>query len=346
MSIKINVENLPEEIGNIKLTTTNKIVLKEALQRGIKIQSMDKQRRFKLVFKDQFYVVKNGKIARSFNSKLVIRCTRLKEVTNRLLKSKGAPVPDNIVFSPKDIDRAWAWALPILPVVLKPNTGAKGIHVYIDINSFEEFTLCFNKIIRDYDEVLIEQFVKGTEYRFTLIEKRVVAITRRRPASVLGDGASKVWQLVDNKNVERLNRRPSIHKRLKIDDEAIRVLSNGSFDVDSIPQKGERVFLRKNSNISTGGDAIDTTDTMDKGIVDLIEKAVSSIPELNVCGADVIIDNTEKVDGIPKATIIEINYSPMLSMHHYPWEGKSRNVAKVLIDAMFPSTAIQNISGG
>lgn len=337
--MSLNKRIISDGFGNIKLTTTNKIVLEEALNRGIRVESMNRPRYFRLVYGRQSFDIRNGRIARSFNTNLARKCTRLKEVTSRLLKDKGFPAPENIVVSSRDMNRAWNWASPILPIVLKPNKGVQGIHVYVNIKNFEEFALCFNKIAGAYSEVLIEQFVEGTEYRFTLINEKVVAITKRRPASVLGNGVANVKQLLKAKNKIRAAMKPSIHKMLKIDEEAIRVMKNDGFDADSIPQKGERIFLRKNSNISTGGDAISATDTMDKNIVDLVENTISAIPGLNVCGMDVIIDKNSDLRSKPKISIIEINDSPMLSMHHYPWEGTPTNVAKILIDAMFPATA-------
>ena len=155
------------------------------------------------------------------------------------------------------------------------------------------------------------------------------------PANVKGDGVSTINQLVNEKNKERNRKKNPRHKKLKIDDESLRVLRRQNFDLDSVPKEGQVVYLRENSNVSTGGDAIDVTDTIDDVIKKTIASAAATIPGLKVCGIDVIINE----DGY---YILEINSWSMLSMHHYPWEGKPRNVIGQLVEAMFPDLKEQN----
>src|SRR5690554_1949856 len=110
------MENI-EEYLDIKLTVANKLIVEEAISRGVTIKKMPKER-FKLEYGTNSYIIKKGIVSNSFNHRLAQRCTRLKEITSRLLRSKGFPAPENVVFSTKDLERAWSWAQPILPVVL------------------------------------------------------------------------------------------------------------------------------------------------------------------------------------------------------------------------------------
>lgn len=122
--------------------------------------------------------------------------------------------------------------------------------------------------------------------------------------------------------------------KIKLDEEIERVLSKSNYTFDTIPEDGEVVHLRSNSNVSTGGDAIDVTDDISSEIKETVRKAVRAIPGARVCGVDVLING----DNIH---ILEMNVGPlgpMLTMHHFPWVGKKRNVIGKVVDALFPET--------
>src|SRR5699024_11889474 len=59
-----------------------------------------------------------------------------------------------IFFSKTDVERAWEWAKPILPIVLKPSDGIQGRLVFVRIDDYDEFKYCFEKISEKHDTVL------------------------------------------------------------------------------------------------------------------------------------------------------------------------------------------------
>lgn len=317
-----------KDIVGRKLDMTDRIIVRKAIERGVEITKLP-NKRFEMKYDNKKYIIRNGRITNSYNSKLAQKCTDMKEVTSRLMRSKGFPSPENAVFNSKEVERAWNWAKEILPIVLKPTNGMMGRSVYVNIQNYEEFKECYNKIALKHNEVLVEQFVQGNEYRFTVLKGNVVGIANRIPANIIGDGKSTINQLIDQKNLERINRQNPRHKKLIKNGETDRVLKKQGYDLSGVPKRNEIVFLRNNSNISTGGDAIDVTDEINPLIKEQVEKAVKSIPGLRVCGVDVIINGNEFY-------ILEINSYAMLSMHHYPWVGKPRNVIDQLIEEMFP----------
>lgn len=247
------------------LYITDTMIVRGAISRGVEIEKLPNGK-FKMSYGAKSYVIRNGRITDSYNTKLAQRCTGLKEVTSRLLRSKGFSVPENVVFKTTDLERAWNWAKTVLPVVLKPNHTMMGKLVFVNTDTYDEFVSCFNKIAEKYDEILIEEFVEGKEYRFSYLNGEITAIAHRVPANVKGDGVSTLDQLVHEKNEERKRRKNPRHKKLKIDDESLRVLSRQKFDLNSVPKEGQVVYLRENSNVPTVGDAIDVTDMIDDEI--------------------------------------------------------------------------------
>lgn len=266
----------------------------------------------------------------SLNRPLVRRASIQKEVTSRLLRQRGIRAPENAVFT--DEARAWAWAEPILPVVVKPNAATKGHLVHVGVADRTTFAAVFARVTSEYGHALVEEQLPGVEHRFAVIGRRVAAVTERVPMHVVGDGRSTVAQLVDAKNTERRVRRNPIHRRLTVDDEVARTLADSGLTLDSIPRAGRTVWLRRTSNISIGGDAVDRTDQVDPAHVTLVEQAARAIPGLQVAGFDVLIDGD-------RAAILEINTAPMFSIHHFPWRGEPRDVYNRLLDLMFPATA-------
>ncbi|TXL66686.1 ATP-grasp domain-containing protein [Cerasibacillus terrae] len=319
------------DIVGRKLSSSNRMLVREAWNRGINFEILPKKR-FRMSHGSKRYLVRRGKVSHAYNSPLAIKTTRLKEVTSRLLRSSRYPAPENVVFSKEERYRAWNWAKPILPVVIKPYNGTMGRSVFVNIDNKKEFTACFDKVGEKYDHVLIEEFVDGEEYRFTFVKNEIVAVAKRIPANVVGDGKHTVEQLIEHKNEERKARKNPIHKQLVLDEESKRILKKHHLSPAYIPAIGEVVYLRDNSNVSTGGDAIDVTNQVDDDIKKGVAKAIRSIPGLRVCGVDVIIKGESFY-------ILEVNSHPMLSMHHYPWEGERRDVIGKVLDGMFPQTA-------
>lgn len=319
----------PNKLVGRKLKRMAKQIVVECYNRGVEFNVISKKQ-FKMIKDDKSYIIRNGSILSSVNPSLSKKVCDSKEITSRLLRSKGFNAPENAVFNKVDLERAWQWAQHILPVVLKPYNGKMGELVFVNIDNYRDFRDCYIKIVDSHDEVLVEQFVQGEEYRFTYINNEIVAVAKRVPANVVGDGTSTIEQLIKMKNIKKKNN--PIHKSITFDQETNRVLGTQGYSLQSIPENGKIVFLRNNSNVSTGGDAIDVTDEINDEIKDYVRKAIRTINGLIICGADILIDKDNNI------TILELNPRPMLAMHVYPWQGQTRNVVEKFVDALFPNT--------
>ena len=97
-----------------------------------------------------------------------------------------------------------------------------------------------------------------------------------------------------------------------------------------------QVFLRKNSNLSTGGDSIDFTDEM-PGFYKKIAENAAQAAGLKIAGIDIIILDINEIPSSKNYVVIELNAPVMLSMHDYPYIGKNRNVAKYVLDCILSS---------
>lgn len=308
----------------------NVVIAAEAWDRGIEVSAI--RRGYRIIMrhgrKSHFWWMG----ASSLNSKLAVKCTEHKEVTNQLLRSSGVRAPENAVFGPDEAKRAWGWAESLAPVVVKPSDGLMGREVHVDISDWKSFEQAFDRVGASGEMVLVERFEKGRDHRVLVVGGKVVAVTHRIAASVVGDGKSSVQDLVLVKN----SKRGRSHKKLPMDDVAVHQLDRQKLTFDSVVPDGQRVFLRGNANLSAGGDIADATDDLSLSEVELVENAASAIPDLNVAGFDVLFPR-ESGDGEPN--IIEVNSNPGVSGHHFPWEGPPRDAAGAILNAMFPTTA-------
>lgn len=332
-----NAQAKLQDLGLATRAWTNVVVVEEALRRGIEV--FRKGESTQIYFRNAA-----GRVHRwrggstSLNTILSRRVARHKQVANALLRAQGVAATENAAFAAGEVERAWEWAKKFKGIVLKPTDSTHGKNVFVNVQGRREFKQVYRHIAAEHKGgVLVEEFSDGVEHRCLLVKDKLVAVTRRRPASVLGDGVKTVAELVEEKNRDR----GVIHKPLEIGPAGEQELARQRHKPTSIPPKGVRIYLRRTTNIHTGGDAIDATDDLSDRTVELIEAASRAIPGANVIGLDVLIDECAGDEGV---RFIEMNLAPMISMHHYPWEGQARNVAAAVMDAMYPETAAERLN--
>ncbi|MBD3330768.1 ATP-grasp domain-containing protein, partial [Candidatus Peregrinibacteria bacterium] len=210
-------------------------------------------------------------------------------------------------------------------IVVKPKDTNFGIGITIlEKGEQKKYSKALRLAFKNSHEVLIEEFIEGIEYRFLVIGKKVHGIVERIPANIIGDGKHSIKELINNKNFIYRNLYP-----IKMGEYEKDFLSSQKLTFNSIPKKGRQVFLRKNTNVSTGGDAIDKTDEIPQYFKTMAVKAAASA-KAKICGVDMIIPNLEQKN----YSVIEINFNPALEMHAFPHEGKKRKVAKPVLDLL------------
>ncbi len=259
-----------------------------------------------------------------------------KDLTKRLLRAAGVPVPMGRPV--KDLEDAYVAADEIgYPVVVKPQDGNQGKGVTVNIKDRAGIERAYTAATL-IGTVMVESYLPGYDFRLLVVGNRLVAAARRDPAHVVGDGRSSVKQLVERVNADP--RRGDGHAtqltRIKFDDVALAQIASKGLSVDSVPAKGQRVMLRNNANLSTGGTATDVTDDVHPEVAAAAVDAARMIG-LHVCGVDVVCESIDRPLPDQHGGIVEVNAAPGLRMHLAPSYGKSRNVGQAIIDQMFPS---------
>ena len=257
-----------------------------------------------------------------------------KDLTKKLLHAAGVPVPMGRPVT--DVEDAWSAANDIgLPVVVKPQDGNQGKGVTVNITSKEQLALGY-KAAADYGEVMVERYLPGHDFRLLVVGNRLVAAARRDPPHVIGNGEHTVRQLVNQLNTDP--RRGEGHAtsltKIRLDDIAIARLSALGMTPDSVPGIGERVVLRNNANLSTGGSATDVTDDVHPDVA-ASAIAAARMVGLHICGVDVVCENVLQPLEDQHGGIVEVNAAPGLRMHISPSYGKGRAVGEAMVDELF-----------
>ena len=259
-----------------------------------------------------------------------------KELTKKLFRMAGLPVPEGRPV--KNVDDAWAVAQEIgLPVVVKPQDGNQGKGVAVNVKTREELDAAYKIALRYREDIMVERYLPGSDYRMLVIGDKLVAAARREPALVVGDGKHTVRELVDIVNADPLRGEGHSYPltRIRIDEVAIACLQEQSLDESSVPPKGMRVIMRNNANLSTGGSATDVTDDVHPEVAASAVLAAQMVG-LDICGVDIVCETILRPLEEQNGGIIEVNAAPGLRMHLSPSFGKGRDVGKAVIDQMFP----------
>ncbi|MCW9715482.1 bifunctional glutamate--cysteine ligase GshA/glutathione synthetase GshB [Avibacterium sp. 21-594] len=329
---------------NMELST--QALLFDLIQKGIKTEILDEQDQFLcLQVGDHIEYVKNGNMTSkdSYISPLIMEN---KVVTKKVLHKAGFNVPQSLEFTSAEQAIANYGLFEGRAVVIKPKSTNYGLGITIfqqGVSNREDFAKAIEIAFREDKEVMVEDYLTGTEYRFFVLGDETLAVLLRVPANVVGDGKHSVAELVAAKNDHPLrgdgSRTPL--KKIALGDIEKLQLKEQGLTVDSIPEVGRIVQLRANSNISTGGDSIDMTDEMHpsyKALAVGITKAMGAA----VCGVDLIIPDLHKPaePSLQSWGVIEANFNPMMMMHIFPYSGKSRRLTLDVIKMLFPELAL------
>src|SRR3984893_2531306 len=268
-----------------------------------------------------------------------------KDLTNRLVRDAGLPVPQSI--RARDEESAVAAARDIgYPVVLKPLDGnhgrGVGVNLQDDAAVRAHYPLAGGET--HTGTVLVEKFIPGNTYRILVVGGRAVAVTEEVPAHVVGDGSHTLRQLVKLTNADsrRGHGSENLLVRIRLDETAIGIAQKQGYGADDVPPAGKHVQLVRTAHISLGGISIDRTDEVHPHNMSVAEQA-AQVVGLQVAGIDLIAPDIAQSVRENGGAICEVNAGPGLGLHIQPVEGKPRDVARPVIELLFPPGATSRV---
>ena len=262
-----------------------------------------------------------------------------KEDTHNLLSDLGLPVPhQETVYRESQAIRA-AHRIGY-PVVVKPLNANHGRGVSINLNEDHEVATAFAAAqdVGTSRAVLLESYITGFDHRMLVVNNELVAVAKRVPGHVIGDGKSTIAELIDvvNQDPRRGIGHEKVLTRLELDSQALRLLEEGGYNQSSVLDKDQVFFLRSTANLSTGGTAIDVTDSVHPDNRAMAIRAIRAIG-LDIGGVDFLTDDISQSYKEIGGGICECNAAPGFRMHVAPSEGQPRDVAGKVMEMLFPA---------
>lgn len=319
------------------LELSTQILLKEAIKRGVRFEVLDRKANFvKLEGKGKIEYVKQA-TKTSLDTYISMLIMENKLVSKDILDGSQIRTPKGYHFD--DIEQALNiyYIMDQGPIVIKPNNTnfGIGISIFKEFPSFDQYKEAVNMAFSEDGTILIEEFVSGKEYRFLVIGDEVAGVLHRVPANVLGNGRDTIEKLVENKNQNPLRGKGYVSPLEKLSlgrGEEIFLESQG-LSASYIPSEGEKVYLRENSNISTGGDSVDFTDDVHESYKKEAVKASKAVGA-KICGVDMMIRNIKDEKNNDNYAIIEVNFNPAIHIHSYPYKGTNRKIAEKILSLL------------
>lgn len=286
---------------------------------------------------DKSFFVKSTSF--SVNSQPSCIIANNKFLTKKILRLANISTPQSYLAKTAKETKKLILEKKMFPCVVKPVSGAHGNRVYAKIESVEELDLILKYVFphKGEEDVLIEEYVEGIDYRVLVVGAKVSAIMERIPAHVIGDGIDTVRQLIT-----KFNKNPLVGKRyekpmckIRLNGEVKRMLHKKGINSAYVPLKNQKIFLRQNANISTGGIGKDATESAPPLVSTIAIQAAKAIG-LQITGADVLYNPVSQ-----KAYVLELNHTPGIDIHHFPAVGKSQNVALDIVEYVCKNNAYQ-----
>ena len=319
--------------GYEDMEMSTQLLIAESVRRGVEYSVIDRRANFlRLEGNGRREYIKQA-TKTSLDTYVSYLAMENKEVTKIILDDAGFPVPAGRTFTSIHDAMISFTDFKDKEVVVKPKSTnfGWGIVMFRPLEAETEFQNALEIAFGFDEEVLVEEFLHGQEYRFLVVGDECIAVLKRIGANVVGDGKSTVAELVAAKNEHPWRGTDHLAplEKIVLSDIECHNLKQAGYTPGSILASGEQVFLRDNSNISTGGDSIDVTDDAHEFYKRQAVAAAHAIGA-RLCGVDIIIDG-ELSDGSARYGFIELNFNPAIHMHAFTLEGKGRNATPYVL---------------
>jgi GNAT-family acetyltransferase (TIGR03103 family) len=298
-----------------------RIIVDEARSRGITVEILDAEEGYFRLSRGGKKIDCRESLSELTSAVAMSRCQD-KLVTHRWLNRAGINTPAYRVAGRTDANVAFLEEHE--SIVVKPAVGEQGMGITVGVNTPDGLESALEHARQHHDRVVLESFHSGQDLRVVVIGFEVVAAAVRKPPEVVGDGETTIGELI-----EKLSRRRSASSQgessIPLDNDALACLAEQELALESVPEAGQIVRVRKTANFHTGGTIHDVTDRLHPEIVTAAEKAARHL-DIPVVGLDFIVPEPDSPDYV----IIEANERVGLANH------EPRPTAQRFIDLLFP----------
>jgi cyanophycin synthetase len=255
--------------------------------------------------------------------------TRCKDITHKLLKAKKLPTPETECFYRKSYNRQDAEKRITklkYPVILKDATGSNSRGIFPFINDSQNTLKLLEEQLLHYKSMIVQEMVTGKEYRFLVLDEKVIGALEMIPPRVVGDGVSTLVNLITEKQNHT-------KERTALDEKLDQILKEQGITLESILPKNETALIKKSSCLAEGGETRDVTELVHTNIEKICVEA-SKVVGKHLVGIDVMCQDVSIDPEKQSFNILEINGKPDLYIHYAPTHGETRDVVEEIVKFM------------
>lgn len=308
------------------MTKNSLLIIKEAETLGLAVEIISERKNLFLINGEN----KSLLVCELFSMAIdpdaeIYRFSKDKDITYALWRRVGVPFPSYHHF------RNYSEFLKLsddlhfnYPVIIKETKGSKSINVHMGVQSRQELAEAAKSYAKGF---IVQQMVIGKEYRLFMYKGKLLAALEMIPPFVIGNGFDTIANLIANANAEK-------SQKIITHDAVIKTLSKNNLSLESVPNAGKTVYLQQNSRLAEGGTTCDCTEIVNKEIVQLAWRSVSSV-NLNLGGVDMICSDIQRSPADQVVSFLEVNTYPDLNIHYEPSFGKQRPVIRYILQDIF-----------
>jgi cyanophycin synthetase len=226
------------------------------------------------------------------------------------------------------------------PVVVKPLDSDYSNGVTLNVRDPAGVRTAYVTARGVSESVMVERTLPGAVHRLLIVADRVVSVVRRDPAGVVGDGCRSIRDLIELEN--RSPRRGPDYRwplhRLHLDEEERSYLAEQGLSADSIPAPGQRIEIRREPYITSGGESHEVLDQVHPETLAIVRDAVRVVG-LDLAGVDLIARDIAIPLAEQAGGLLELNAQPAICLHLAPFNDKPQPVGEAIIESMFPDSA-------
>jgi len=319
----INEKLFVGEPPESQLNPYARIIVDEARRRGIGVEVLDAEGGFfRLSYGGRSIACRES--LSELTSAVAMSLCDDKAATRRAVARAGVKVPEAIEFDTRE--HLVAFLARHGSVAVKPARGEQGRGVAVGLETIEEAMAAVERARAHCERVLVEQCVTGEDLRLIVIGYKLVAAAIRRPARVIGDGASTIRDLIERQS-RRRGAATGGESKIPLDAETERCIAKAGYKLDDVLPSGKEINVRKAANLHTGGTIHDVTAEVHPSLVDAAVRAARAL-DVPVTGIDFMVRSPRQ----PDYWFIEANERPGLANH------EPQPTAERFVDLLFPQS--------
>ena len=317
--------------------------IKEMEQRGAAVCAL----RTIFGFTNHFKMMVGGKTFRfetlptaDFTNKHSDKIVNDKELAKRYCIKGHFPVAEGKAFWFWQRGKAIRFGRQLgFPLVVKPRGGSVSRHVTTDIRDEVQLKKAVHHTLTYSPAFIVEKFISNASIlRATVIDFDFVACIQQVPANIVGNGILTIRELIDRKNNDPQRGEPHQKQftlyRVVENETTTRLLVGKGYDSETIPQKGEIVYLQKDPFLKLGGDVVEVSQSVHKDNIKLF-RDLAHFFDIRITGIDFMVRDIAVSWKHQQCAVLELNSVPCIELHHFPSSGAPTNPARALADMFF-----------